>query len=102
MSWPHLLPPHINQAARDGDYDAVRAWFSEHSLETSDERDREARGRLGLEILTLRGLVNRAKLRATSRRSLRRSRNISSSDPALNNLVALPNELCKVLAYWHA
>ena len=51
-----------------------------------------------------RGLVNRAKLRATTlRRSPRRSRKISSSDPALNNLVALPNELlCKVLAYWHA
>ena len=69
-------------------------------LEAGSWRDYIMRPRL--EILTLRGLVNRAKLRATSRRSLRRSRNISSSDPALNNLVALPNELCKVLAYWHA
>ena len=69
-------------------------------LEAGSWRDYIMRPRL--KILTLRGLVNRAKLRATSRRSLRRSRNISSSDPALNNLVALPNELlCKVLAYWH-
>ena len=37
-----------------------------------------------------------------NRAKLRRSRNVTSSDPALNNLVALPNELlCKVLAYWH-
>jgi len=40
-----------------------------------------------LEILTLRGLANRGKIRST--------------DPALNNLVALPNELiCQVLAFW--
>ena len=40
-----------------------------------------------LEVLTLRGLANRGKIRST--------------DPALNNLVALPNELiCQVLAYW--
>ena len=40
-----------------------------------------------LEVLTLRGLANRGKVRST--------------DPALNNLVALPNELiCQVLAYW--
>ena len=39
-----------------------------------------------LEVLTLRGLANRGKIRST--------------DPALNNLVALPNELiCQVLAY---
>ena len=39
-----------------------------------------------LEILTLRGLANRGKIR--------------SPDPTLNNLVALPNELiCQVLAY---
>ena len=59
-----------------------------------------------MRAVTLRGLVNRAKLRRAAtklRRSPRRSRNISSSDPALNNLVALPNELlCKVLAYWRA
>jgi hypothetical protein len=37
--------------------------------------------------LTLRGLANRGKIR--------------SADPALNNLVALPNELiCQVLAFW--
>ena len=49
-----------------------------------------------MRAVTLRGLVNRAKLR-------RSRNNISSSDPALNNLVALPNELlCKVLAYWRA
>ena len=71
-------------------------------LEAGSWRDYIMRSRL--EILTLRGLVNRAKLRATTlRRSPRRSRNMTSSDPALNNLVALPNELlCKVLAYWHA
>ena len=40
-----------------------------------------------LEVLTLRGLANRGKIRST--------------DPALNNLVALPNELiCQVLAFW--
>jgi hypothetical protein len=40
-----------------------------------------------LEVLTLRGLANRGKIR--------------SADPALNNLVALPNELiCQVLAFW--
>ena len=40
-----------------------------------------------LEVLTLRGLANRGKIR--------------SVDPALNNLVALPNELiCQVLAFW--
>ena len=40
-----------------------------------------------LEVLTLRGLANRGK--------------IHSTDPALNNLVALPNELiCQVLAFW--
>ena len=40
-----------------------------------------------LEILTLRGLANRGKIRST--------------DPALNNLVALPNELiCQLLAFW--
>ena len=68
-------------------------------LEAGSWRDYIMRPRL--EILTLRGLVNRAKQRATT---LRRSpRNMTSSDPALNNLVALPNELlCKVLAYWHA
>ena len=71
-------------------------------LEAGSWRDYIMRPRL--EILTLRGLVNRAKQRATTlRRSPRRSRHISSSDPALNNLVALPNELlCKVLAYWRA
>ena len=73
-------------------------------LEAGSWRDYIMRPRL--EILTLRGLVNRAKVRraaTTLRRSPRRSRNISSSDPALNNLVALPNELlCKVLAYWLA
>ena len=73
-------------------------------LEAGSWRDYIMRPRL--EILTLRGLVNRAKLRCAAtklRRSPRRSRNISSSDPALNNLVALPNELlCKVLAYWRA
>ena len=42
-----------------------------------------------LEVLTLRGLANRGKIR--------------SADPALNNLVALPNEvLCHVLGYWKA
>ena len=41
-----------------------------------------------LEVLTLRGLANRGKIRST--------------DPALNNLVALPNELiCQVLAFWN-
>jgi len=73
-------------------------------LEAGSWRDYIMRPRL--EILTLRGLVNRAKLRRAAtklRRSPRRSRNISSSDPAPNNLVALPNELlCKVLAYWRA
>ena len=40
-----------------------------------------------LEVLTLRGLANRGKIRST--------------DPALNNLVTLPNELiCQVLAFW--
>ena len=40
-----------------------------------------------LEVLTLRGLANRGKIRSTA--------------PALNNLVALPNELiCQVLAFW--
>ena len=40
-----------------------------------------------LEVLTLRGLANRGKIRST--------------DPALNNLAALPNELiCQVLAFW--
>ena len=40
-----------------------------------------------LEVLTLRGLANRGKIRST--------------DPALNNLVALPNELiCQVPAFW--
>ena len=40
-----------------------------------------------LEVLTLRGLANGGKIRST--------------DPALNNLVALPNELiCQVLAFW--
>ena len=40
-----------------------------------------------LEVLTLRGLANRGKIRST--------------DPALNNLVALPNELiCQLLAFW--
>ena len=40
-----------------------------------------------LEVLTLSGLANRGKIR--------------SADPALNNLVALPNELiCQVLAFW--
>ena len=40
-----------------------------------------------LEVLTLSGLANRGMIR--------------SADPALNNLVALPNELiCQVLAFW--
>ena len=40
-----------------------------------------------LEILTLRGLAGRGKIRST--------------DPKLNSLVALPNEvLCHVLGYW--
>jgi len=40
-----------------------------------------------LEVLTLRGLANRRKIRST--------------DPAMNNLLALPNELiCQVLAFW--
>ena len=40
-----------------------------------------------LEVLTLRGLANRGKIR--------------SADPAMNNLAALPNELiCQVLAFW--
>ena len=40
-----------------------------------------------LEILTLRGLASRGKIRST--------------DPKLNSLVALPNEvLCHVLGYW--
>ena len=50
-NWPPHVPAHINQAARDGDYDTVRAWYSEHSLETSDERDREVRGRFGRALL---------------------------------------------------
>ena len=62
--------------------------------------------RQGGRWLVRRLAANPAKLRRAAtklRRSPRRSRNISSSDPALNNLVALPNELlCKVLAYWHA
>ena len=40
-----------------------------------------------LEVLALRGLANRGKIR--------------SADPAMNNLAALPNELiCQVLAFW--
>ena len=39
------------------------------------------------EILTLRGLANRGY--------------VTSTDPKLNSLVALPNELvCHVLGYW--
>ena len=50
-----------------------------------------------LEVLTLRGLANRRRSNGTvtSRGMIR------SADPALNNLVALPNELiCQVLAFW--
>ena len=49
-----------------------------------------------LEVLTLRGLANRRRSNGTvtSRGMIR------SADPAMNNLVALPNELiCQVLAY---
>jgi hypothetical protein len=50
-----------------------------------------------LEVLTLRGLANRRRSNGTvtSRGMIR------SADPAMNNLVALPNELiCQVLAFW--
>lgn len=50
-----------------------------------------------LEVLTLRGLANcrRANGTVMSRGMIR------SADPAMNNLVALPNELiCHVLAFW--
>ena len=92
----------MNRRGFDADAFATIKRYVLGVLEAGSWREYIMRPRL--EILTLRGLVNRAKLRATTlRRSPRRSRKISSSDPALNNLVALPNELlCKVLAYWHA
>ena len=89
-----MIESRINRSSVDADALTAIKRHVLGVLEAGSWREYIMRPRL--EILTLRGLVNRAKLR-------RSRNNINSSDPALNNLVALPNELlCKVLAYWHA